>query len=371
MQNKQKFQFALLLILISFLGISIFALYSNDSVTDEESMEAEKRVVFKENGVSEDFLYASNKKSRKESPETLNKLNILNDDVSWLDGLSLDLGGKKKIPLAVVIENHPASRPQMAGLNQAKIVYEFLVEGGITRYLAVFDPTTVSKIGPVRSARPYSIHWAEEFGGVFTHVGGSDEAMAYLRNSSRILNIDENEGEEILWRDADYLAPHDAFTNTKNMYAKADEWEWKKQIDESFFKFKTKEFPAKDPIKSITIDFSFPSYKVDWTYNVEENSYWRYLADVKQEGISAKNIIVQVLPNQVIAGDEKGRLSMPVIGSGVAIYFLDGEKKAGTWKKSDYGEKTIFYDKEKKEMRFNKGNTWIEVVDVAYKVTSK
>ncbi len=246
-----------------------------------------------------------------------------------------------------------------------------MVEGGITRYVAVFDPINMSRIGPVRSARPYFIHWAEEFGGAYTHIGGSEEALAYLRNSSKVINIDENEGEDVIFRDEDYLAPHDAFTSTKKLYDKIENYAWKKHSQENFFKFKLKEYPVKEPIQEILIDFSYPIYQVNWKYNAEDNAYERFIAGLQQEGISAKNIIVQILPNQLIEDDEKGRLDMSVLGAGKAIYFLDGEKHEGLWKKLDYGEKTVFLNAENDEMSFNKGQTWIEIVDFESKLSVK
>ena len=55
-------------------------------------------------------------------------------------------------PLAIMIDNQSGARPQ-AGLNSAELVYEIIVEGGLTRYMAVFKNTTLDQIGPIRSAR--------------------------------------------------------------------------------------------------------------------------------------------------------------------------------------------------------------------------
>lgn len=370
-KTKQKIQLILLIILISFLGVSIFVLFNNAQQIEKTEEPIVERVLFKENGVTSDELYLASHPIDEVTNQTLNKLHILNDDVSWLDGLPLEINGREKIPLAVMIENYPDARTQTVGLDKAKIVYEALVEGGFTRYLAVFDPTNVPKIGPVRSARPYFIHWAEEFAGAYTHIGGSDEALAYLRNSSKVINVDENEGEDVIWRDDDYFAPHDAFTSTSNLYAKIENYNWNKSLKENFFKFKLKEYPVENPIQEISINFSIPIYHVSWKYNSEDNTYERYIAGLQQKGIATKNIIIQILPNQLIADDEKGRLSMPVIGSGKAIYFIDGEKIEGLWKKLDYGEKTLFLDNENNEMSLNKGQTWIEVVDYEQKISTK
>lgn len=372
MNFQDKKDFYVYRILIPILGISIFVflcfLLVNKILQKNKVADEFARVIYKENGVQPSQLFLTPSNLMTVAPQILDHLKILSDDVSLLDGKNLDLGGRQNIPIAVIIENHPDARPQMAGLEKAKIVYEALAEGGITRYLAIFDPVGVAKIGPVRSARPYFIHWAEEFGGVFCHIGGSDEALSYLRNSSHILNVEENQGDGIIWRETDYLKPHNAFTSTNNLYKKALAVVWQKQITESFLKFKLKEYPVKEPLLGVTLDFSFPSYKVKWQYDSQENQYLRYLAGRLQEGITAKNIIVQIVPAKLIEEDEKGRLDMYLIGQGKAIYFLDGEKKEGTWEKDDFQVKTVFYDAEHQEMQFNRGKTWIEVIDSEIKV---
>src|SRR3989338_6720523 len=90
---------------------------------------------------------------------------------------------QNRLPLAVMVENLVDIRPQ-SGLSRADIVYEALVEGGITRFMAVYTLTEpIVKIGPIRSARTYYVDWAEEYGGVFAYVGGSPEALGLTGSS--------------------------------------------------------------------------------------------------------------------------------------------------------------------------------------------
>lgn len=372
-----KKQLLLNLILILYLGISIFCLfhfYQNQTNSQNHLKITPQiaRVIFKEHGIEMQTLFKTSQLEFTESAKTLNHLKILNNQISFLDGLPLQIDNRIQIPLAVVVENHTLSRPQMAGLNEAKIVYEALVEGGITRFLAVFDPNSITKIGPIRSARPYFIHWAEEFGGIFVHIGGSEEALAYLKNSSSVIDTGENENEDIIWRDLDYPKPHNAFTSTRKLYNRFIKFNWKKQIQKPVFKFKVEETPAVDEIiQRINLDFSLPNYHVKWVYSQKNNNYLRYQAGKRHNSIEAKNIIIQILPNALIENDPKGRLEMPVLGTGKAIYFLDGMRYEGAWVKEDYDTKTLFYDKDGSEMRFNRGKTWIEVIDFAWKIKSE
>src|SRR5689334_13298629 len=79
-----------------------------------------------------------------------------------LDGVLVKDSQSNLWPVAVMIDNHTAARPQ-AGLSKASIVYEALAEGGIPRFMAVFARTDVPLIGPVRSTRPYFVRYAAEY----------------------------------------------------------------------------------------------------------------------------------------------------------------------------------------------------------------
>ena len=81
-------------------------------------------------------------------------------------------------PIAVMINNHNSARPYQSGLQDAQIIYEIIVEGGITRMLAVFKDQTTSRIGPVRSSRHYYLDYALENDAIYAHWGWSPQAQS-------------------------------------------------------------------------------------------------------------------------------------------------------------------------------------------------
>ena len=87
-------------------------------------------------------------------------------------------------PIAVMINNHNQARPYHSGLDKAQIVYEFIVEGGITRMLAVFKDQDVSRIGPVRSSRHYYLDYALENDAIYVHYGWSPQAKSDISKYS-------------------------------------------------------------------------------------------------------------------------------------------------------------------------------------------
>ena len=79
-----------------------------------------------------------------------------------------------------MVENSLAARPQ-SGLSQAGVVFEALAEGGVTRFMALYQDTTPTNVGPIRSARPYFIEWAMGFDAAYAHVGGSPVALSDIK----------------------------------------------------------------------------------------------------------------------------------------------------------------------------------------------
>lgn len=86
----------------------------------------------------------------------------------------------KRHVVAVMIDDHPAARPQ-SGFNDASVVWQAPAEGGIPRYMMWFQDSVPPAVGPVRSARLYFVAWASEWDAVYAHVGGSPQAMKLLR----------------------------------------------------------------------------------------------------------------------------------------------------------------------------------------------
>jgi hypothetical protein len=131
-----------------------------------------------------------------------------------LDGVMVPAGQDMLPPRAIMVENHPDARP-LSGVAKANVVIEAPVEGGITRFLLLFDATTtVQEVGPVRSARPYYVDWADAWHAAYFHVGGSPDALQQIRQrGASFANIDEMVLGRFFWRSLDRSAPHNAYTS--------------------------------------------------------------------------------------------------------------------------------------------------------------
>ena len=288
----------------------------------------------------------------------------------YLDGVFVEPGEENNYPVAVMIDNFPDARPA-SSLAKANIVYEAEAEGGVTRYLAVFsDFTDIKNIGSIRSARPYYVEWAEEYSAVYTHCGGSPDALVKIIKDN-VIDFNEFYNGSYFQRNAAKSAPHNVYISGESLASFLE----KNKLDQGKFltwNFKDDMVETERPqTATIKIDFPGDNYKVEWHYDKISNLYERYLggkAHTDEDGtkILAKNIIVQFIPAQEV--DDKLRLNMKTIGEGKTTVCLDGKCQEGKWQKKNTGSRTRFYDMNNKEFIFNAGATWIEVALPEYKV---
>lgn len=298
-------------------------------------------------------------------------------EARMLDGVYMEKGETEKYQAVVMIDNKFESWPQ-SGLSYAGLVYEAPVEGGITRFMAVFSSNReIEKIGPVRSIRPYYIDWAGEFSALMAHVGGSPEALETIASDFALskLNLDGN--GEYFWRASDRYAPHNAYTSSEKLdLARDAKLDADAKPDFSPWKFKNEaELKDRGEAVNVAIDFSKTDiYDVVWKYDKEKNIY------IRQEGKAAKQTLegslviaknIAVLETEITVIDALSRRHIITIGEGNALIFQDGKKIEAMWEKKSREERLRFFDKSGKEIEFNRGTTWVEVVDGLDKVVEK
>lgn len=294
----------------------------------------------------------------------------------FIDGELVEPEDQNPYPIAIMVENLVTVRPQ-SGLSGANIVYEALAEGGITRFMAVYlDGSPVGEIGPVRSARHYYLDWANEFHGMYAHIGGSPQALGAVGNYD-IYNLEAMVEGTYFNRKDGIPAPHDLFTAGELMgFAVRDHIgdDAAGDFDPWLFKDDRELEDRGDQKEPIEINFSSFSYDVSWEYDKEENHYLRSngsepATDANTgDQLTAKNVIVQFADTTLMEADT-GRLDVQTIGEGDAIVFHDGMSFEATWKKEDEGARTRFFDSSGAEIEMNAGATWVEIVPPGREIT--
>ncbi len=279
-----------------------------------------------------------------------------------LTGLIIEEELNNFFPVAVMLDN-AADIPPQAGLAEAVVVYEALAESNITRLLAVFDSQAkLVKVGPVRSARNYFMDWAEEYRGLFMHVGGSPQALAVIDDYD-FTNIDEMGASGIyFFRDDKLSAPHNVFTNSSNIL-RAGEMKKVNNISSEFKQWNFVDDLAVGEIKNFSINFSTELYQVSWRFNEALSVYQRWQQEAKDidadgNSLVADNVIVQIVPSTLIDAE---RRAMETKQGGEVFVFNKGGQQTGKWEYRD--QRTIFLDSNQQELKLVPGKTWIAIID--------
>jgi Protein of unknown function (DUF3048) N-terminal domain/Protein of unknown function (DUF3048) C-terminal domain len=271
----------------------------------------------------------------------------------------------KTRPIAVVIENHPDARPQ-SGLSSADIVYETLAEGGITRFLGIFQTQNPKELGPVRSARPYFNFVANEWGALFTHVGGSTIALSELNTDvyKNLQDINQFFYGDYFYRSKDRIAPHNAYTTPELIQTLAEKkgWNnWKPTILGEFYTIPTQELQT--TVSKISVQFFDPTYAATFTFDPGTGLYARNSGNKpaidKNNGLQIypRNVIIQYVDDYVVPTEKVPGIGLKLDESGRAILFTGGKAVDGTWKFTN--GTTVYVDTDGHPQKFQPGQTWI------------
>ena len=276
-------------------------------------------------------------------------------------------------PYAVMINNLGAARPYHTGLQDAYLVYEIVVEGGITRYLALFKDKTNEVVGNVRSARHYYIDYVLENDAYYVHWGWSPQAQSDISS----LDIDNlnglTYGSPYFFRQniSGVNTEHKAFTNLSELANLVDRLGYRKETNKDLllnYSATSVELPE-DATDATEIDIKYSgSSTTNYVYDSDAKVYKQFVNDKEhtdyetKEQYTVKNIIVYQIGNTTIAGDEKGRQDLDNIGSGDGYYITEGKVIPITWEKDSRSSQTVYRDESGEEITVNDGNTWIHIV---------
>lgn len=334
------------------------------------------------------LLYTTPKEEKKNAkdPEATEekKLTIVDED-------------SNERPIAVMIDNN-IGNGRHAGLQESYINYEIIVEGGLTRIMAVFKDKDVDLIGPVRSSRHYFLDYALESDAIYAHYGWS----TYAQNDIRALGVNNINGlydEAPFWRDKSIAAPHNVFTSTDKLYDYAKTKKYNTTTNDwKLLNYTTDEVNLNDPIStttqvnpetgeeeqvpitreglltanSVVIPYSYYQER-SYTYDANRKVYLRYMngtphIDKKTgEQLYYKNIIIEKVNNSQL--DSEGRQDLDTTGTGEGYYITNGYAIPIYWTKTSRSAKTIYKYNDGDEVDINDGNTFIQIMPTTYNPT--
>lgn len=321
-------------------------------------------------------LFIEKNKKRNDTLKSNNEV-IVNESKEVEEVKHPEIFSGRDRPIAIMIDNVGDARPQ-AGLNDAFIVYEIIVEGNQTRLMAVFKNKNLDKIGPIRSSRHYFLDYALENDAIYTHFGWSPQAKSDISKLS-VENINGlNESSKTFWRVKDKSAPHNVVTSTEKLTEVAKRKGYStKSNKKSVLNYSIDEVELEngDTANNIIIPYS-SSYKVTYKYDDEKKVYVRGYNKTTQkdwqtkEMVTTKNIILTFAKNTTLDdGSGKGRQTLQNIGKLDGYYITNGRAIKIECYKSSRKEQTVYKDLEGNEINVNDGNTFIQIVPIDKNVT--
>ena len=279
-----------------------------------------------------------------------------------------------KRPVAVMINNIKEALPSSC-TKQADIIYECMVEGGITRIMAIYsDYADLEKVGSVRSARHYYINIAKEYDAIYVHYGQSKPAKAMLEKGA-INNINGMTYDAGFYRDNTRVAPHNAYTTGERIVqgikdkGYRETYNTEKHSQVLFFNEEDTDLDSNQIANTVHVNFS--NYAQPYfIYNPETKIYDRYeynapqidnMADENDNVLQYKNVIIMQSKYECI-NPENDLQELTQVGEGTGYYCTNGKAIPIKWSKSSDKSKTKFMTEDGKDLLLNPGKTWISII---------
>ncbi len=305
-----------------------------------------------------------NKKDNDEVVET-KKLKIVDEDST-------------SRPYAVMINNINVARPLQSGLQDAYLMYEIIVEGGITRYMALFMDQNTERIGSIRSARHYFLDYALENDAIYVHHGQSPQAQSDFTalNVDRIVVDNSKTG----WRDTslNVSSEHTLFTSIAKLNngigSKRTTRNNDLLLNYSVDEIDMASLEGATAATNISIPYS-NSYVTSYVYDAENGYYLRSVNGkehtdyVTKKQYHFKNIITYQVKNTTLNdGENKGRQTIENVGEGTGYYISGGYSVPIKWVKKSRKDQTKYYYTNGEELKVNDGNTFIQIQPTSQKL---
>lgn len=302
------------------------------------------------------YFYFQREQSDFHDYEEMPKVQVVNEDSS-------------NRAYAVMINNLGVARPYHSGLQDAYLVYEMIVEGGITRYLALFHDKSTERIGPIRSARPYYLDYVMENDAYFVHWGFSEQAKSDISKFA-IQNINGLYQDQYFWKDTSLKVSteHTAFTSMDKLQNASNELGFQMEREKDFlFHYSVEDVNfGENALLANRVIIPYSKGTVtSYVYDPEKKVYQRFVNDeahidyVSKEQYVVKNIITYQVKNRSI--DSYGRQELSNTGQGDGYYISNGMAIPIKWSKKTRESQTVYTMLDGSEIQVNDGNTWIQI----------
>ncbi len=333
MKKKKMRLFAIILLMVMTFTSIIFAFMNNE----------EEKIVEKE--PEEEII---------EEEVIIPKLQIIDEE-------------SNERPIAIMINNHPVTVPHHAGLQDAYVIYEIIVEGGFTRLMAVYKDQETNRIGSVRSARHYYLDYAAEHDAIYAHFGGSPKGLSDVR----VLGIDAlnfmARGGSFRDRSLGVATEHTAYTRLNDIKSELSKMNTRMTSNGVPFEYSIDELDLSVFDSKVASEVKIKySTRTNVDYVFENGVYNRsfngkmHVDAISKEQYNFKNLLIMKVRNYNL--DSAGRQELDTVGTGNGYFVTNGISIPITWNKSSRTSPTVYKYINGEEVVLNDGNTFVNVV---------
>jgi hypothetical protein len=295
--------------------------------------------------------------------------------IAPLTGLVDQSGSTASRPsIAVKIDNAPEARPQ-SGLDVADIVYEEVVEGGVTRFIAIFHSQAPPLAGPVRSVRPMDPGVLSAYHGLVAYSGGIPAFVSLLRKAP-VQDVDVDVATDAYTWDKSRAAPHNEYVSPEKLWPKAKGANAEPPKAMFVYRAAGEAFGDADA-HHVVIPYSPRQTSIyDWdaaagTWKRTSNGTPHTTTSGAQ--IAPMNVVIQFVSlHNLDYVDQSGTkvVESTVVGTGDAWILSGGRITKGRWTKDSASAPTKFTDAAGNPVKLTPGRTWVHFAPVGTPVTT-
>jgi hypothetical protein len=258
------------------------------------------------------------------------------------------------------------------GVDQADVVYEEVVEGGITRLAAIFNSHAPDRVGPVRSVRKTDQSLVWPIKGIFAYSGGAPYAISSI-STAPVKQLDETRSGPMMFRDYSRAAPWNLFAHVDQMFGVCPAGT---APPPALFTYrKPHQAVGGTPASTLHVGF-LAGYGTDWKWDPAKGVWARSLfgrPELTTPGVPLAPQNVVVMTVHYVGGDPthgNEGAEAEIIGSGPLLVLTKGREIKGTWSRPDKSKPATLLDTAGKVIPLTPGQTWVELPDAGYSVTT-
>lgn len=284
-------------------------------------------------------------------------------ELAPLRGTTVPAGSLNHSSIAAKVDNHWDARPQV-GLERTDIIFEELVEGGITRYVAIWQSDIPEVLGPVRSIRPMDPDIVSPFSGIICYSGGQYRFVTLMQNTPVYNAIHgQPDTKDTFYRTRDKAAPHNVLVKAQEVLAQHPDIAPPQQ-QFAYSLDGASSTAGKMGTSTAAIEYRFSNaYSGTWNWDHTVDRWMRVQQgdiDLDSNGnqLSAANVVII----RVNVSDDHDVPKTELHGSGEAWFSSGGATVHGSWSKASATEPLRLLDDDGVTVRLAAGNTWFELI---------